>query len=84
MFSTFRGKVISASIGQKMNLIERAQIILRKSGFKTTGLCSLQAGKMKAFDKEEGRSTKKTTEKHMTRDLEGLLGPKLHCALAYD
>ncbi len=67
-----------------MNLIERAQIILLKSRFKATGLCSLQAGKMKTFDEEEGRSTKKTTEKDMTRDLEGLLGPKLRYALAYD
>jgi len=50
-----------------MNPIERAQIILRKSGFKTTGLCSLQAGKMKTFDKEEGRSPKKTTEKDMKK-----------------
>ncbi|MDH5437900.1 MAG: hypothetical protein OEX76_03255 [Candidatus Bathyarchaeota archaeon] len=34
--------------------------------------------KMKIADKKEGRLTRKTTEKNVMKDLEGLLGLKLH------
>lgn len=34
---------------------------------------------MKIADKKEERLTRKTTEKNVMKDLEGLLGLKLHC-----